>query len=165
MGRDRRQSRQGGEAALKLGVSAPAHTCPPAFGFASATLPVKGRGTRVRRGLERQHDPIHHPVQVAPDLASPEPQHSVSMSRQDPIPDSIVRRLDILTVLAAIDFDGDPPGVADEVEIVAAKRRLAAEVKASVTEPFQPRPEHDLRLAHVAPQIAGASNFGTYGPI
>jgi len=37
------QAETGGEVAFKRGFSAPARTSPPDLGFASATLPMKGR--------------------------------------------------------------------------------------------------------------------------
>jgi len=71
--------------------------------------------------------------------------------------------LDVLAVLAAVHLDHQPSRMADEVQVIAVKRRLATDMEASVAEPSQAGPENDFGLAHVAAKFAGALDLGAHG--
>jgi hypothetical protein len=70
-----------------------------------------------------------------------------------------VLRLAVLTVLPAIYLDHEPAHEADEVEIVAVERMLAAKWITERPQTLQARPQHDLGFAHVATVLAGAGDL------
>ncbi|MDB5475872.1 MAG: hypothetical protein JWP49_1383 [Phenylobacterium sp.] len=112
-----------------------------------------------RRALQRRDDLIHHAAGIPTNLAAPEAKNPKSVPVENTVANGIMLDLKIVAMLAAVDLDHQAARKAGEVEIVAAKRELAADVEAAFAQAFQPRPEQDFRLAHVAAKFAGALDF------
>ena len=111
MGRVEPRSGRGGEVRVKRRLSSPAHASPPVSGFARATLPKMGRGgAGVGRGFARQDDVVHHRAEISPNLAGRDPDDPKALALEDAIADRVVRRLDLVGMLAAVDLDDETPG-------------------------------------------------------
>ncbi len=127
MGRVASASETGGEVVLERRLSTLAR--PLDLGSSSASLPTKRWEGRC---FERQHDPVHHLIQVSPHVAAPEPQHLEAMPPENAVAHSVVLGVAIVAVLVAVDLDDKPAREAGKVQIVAAERILSADVIAAV---------------------------------
>ncbi|HEY3798702.1 MAG TPA: hypothetical protein VGL58_10150 [Caulobacteraceae bacterium] len=94
--------------------------------------------------FQRITDSLHHSVEICMDLAVPESQRTEAGPAQDRIAHGVVVGLSVFSVLAAIDLDDQALAVADEVQIEALERRLAAEVEA--LRPQHPKLEPETRF-------------------
>jgi hypothetical protein len=83
---------------------------------------------------------MKHPVDVSIELVVPEPEHGEAFTAQDDVTDIVMPRLLVLGMPPAIEFYNQPSAETDEIEEVAAKRRLPPEVEAVGPHPFQAHP-------------------------
>jgi len=144
MGRDRPRSGQGGAVAIKL---------------------RRRRSPRLRNRrsrLKRENDLIHHPIGISSDIRGPEPERLKSVTAQHRAPDPVVIRLDVIGMLPAVNFDGHPALVANEVEEVAPERCLTPHVESTLAKALEAAPKDDLYIAHLASHEAGAGNLGSH---
>ena len=99
-------------------------------------LPLVGRGRGGggadmvvgRRQTEFMPDAVHHTFESFKDLAVPEPENPIAMAIENGCSLSVIYCG--FAMLAAVEFDDQPRGVAGEVGDIAGERRLAAEVVA-----------------------------------
>jgi hypothetical protein len=88
---------------------------------------------------------LHHPVDIGVHVGIPEAENSKAFALENGVTDLIVRPALIARMLTAIDLDHYSPVEADEVEVVAAEGRLAADVKAELA-PHQAQSRPQPRL-------------------
>ncbi|HEY1447569.1 MAG TPA: hypothetical protein VGF33_03465 [Caulobacteraceae bacterium] len=75
-------------------------------------------------------DGFHHAVEVGVHIGIPEPEGAEAGAAEDIVAQEVVIGLNVITVLAAVDLNGEPFTEADEIEIEAFERRLAPEMEA-----------------------------------
>jgi hypothetical protein len=103
--------------------------------------------------LERLLDGADDVVEARIDLEVPEPQGAESGAAQNFVAHGVVVAVDVLGVLATIDFDSETMPEADEVEVEAEKRRLAAKVKSIAAHIPQLQPKLRLLRRQRPPQL------------
>jgi len=123
----------------------------------TATSSHSGGSTRAQRGewgsgfsAEHRADRADHLVGVEQDIVIPESKHPEAEGPEPLIPFSVAG---VVGVLAAVDFDDEPPRQAGEVDDVSTNRLLAAESFSHLTV-AQVGPQNSFGLGHGAPEAA-----------
>ena len=113
-----------------------------------------GGGPRHGTGEDR----IDHGVEIAIDVAVPEPQNLEAGVFKRRVPMQIFRVLSACGVLRSIDFHDKPAIETDEIENEAEQRSLAPEMQSLFAEWTKPNPEFYFLWRQSFPQRAGACN-------
>ncbi len=92
-----------------------------------------------KNGLDDSFDVVTY-------LGCPESQNTVALVRQNTVANFIVFAMIVLTVLAAVDLNGNSSAMFGEVEEVASKRNLPPEMITVGIYFAQPIPELSLQL-------------------
>ena len=101
---------------------------------------------------------VEYSVEILGDLQIPKPKHLEPVAVKNRIANSVVRLLLRLGVLTAIEFDYQPSGETDEIQVVATEGRLPADVESKAAHLAQMHPEPRLLRRERPPKLAGPAD-------
>ena len=92
---------------------------------------------------------LENPVQIFDDIVVPDADHAIPAGAEVAVALPVVRAI---RMLAAVEFDNQPPLAANEVDVVAIDGLLADEFETTKPAAAKPCPQHEFCWRGRAPQ-------------